>query len=139
MTAQLSAPAALDRSRGSARALGAARVLLALLGAVTVGGATYFSFVATPEQGGVSGPVDVAFGVWAVTMGAAFVVTAVRLGRRPSTRAIGAAAGLVAVHVVFSLIKLVGYAETEVVVLLAVDAVILALLAVNRRPARLRA
>jgi hypothetical protein len=120
-------------ARAGGPALRAARVLLALLGIATVGGATYFTFVAAPEQGGVSGPIDVALGVWALAMGAGFIAAAVRLGARPSARSLRLTAALVGVHVAYSLIKLVGYDETEVIAFFAVDALILALLAAAGR------
>jgi hypothetical protein len=54
---------------GTSFAMGVARVLLLLMGLVTIGGATYFTFFASPDQGGVSAPVDWLLGAWALAMG----------------------------------------------------------------------
>ena len=50
----------------------------------------------------------------------------------PRSSAGSNAVGLVLVHVVFNVVKLVGYDETEVFTLLAADAVILGLLMTGR-------
>lgn len=114
-------------------ALSVARVLLLLMGLATTGGATYFTFFASPEQGGVSAPVDWVLGAWALTMGVGFVLAAVRLRPPVSARALRLTVGLIVAHVVFSVVKIVGYSETEAVTFLAVDVVVLALLAASRR------
>lgn len=113
--------------------LGAARVLLLLLGLVTTGGATYFTFFASAEQGGVSAPVDWVLGAWALTMGVGFVLVAARLRPPVSARTLRLPVSLIVAHVVFNGVKLFGYGEIEAVTFLAVDVVALALLTASRR------
>ncbi len=69
----------------------------------------------------------------ALAMGLGMVAVAVRLG---APRTIRIAVGLVLAHVVFGLVKLVGYGETEALGLFGVDLVILAVLAAASRPGR---
>ncbi|MDQ3371243.1 MAG: hypothetical protein M3482_00780 [Actinomycetota bacterium] len=114
-------------------ALWTARILLGLLGVVIVFSSIYFTFFASVEDGGVSGPVDWVVAAWALAMGLGMVAVAVRLGA-PGTMRI--AVGLVLAHVVFGLVKLVGYGETEALGLFGVDLVILAVLAAASRPGR---
>ena len=114
-------------------ALWAARILLGLLGVVIVFSSIYFTFFASVEDGGVSGPVDWVVAAWALAMGLGMVAVAVRLGA-PGTMRI--AVGLVLAHVVFGLVKLVGYGETEALGLFGVDLVILAVLAAASRSRR---
>lgn len=114
-------------------ALGAARVLLLLMGLATTGGAAYFMFFASPEQGGVSAPVDWAFGAWAVAMGVGFVLSAARLRPPVSVGALWLTVSLLVAHVVFSLVKIIGYSESEAVTFLVVDVVVLGLLAASWR------
>lgn len=114
--------------------MGAARALLLLVGLFTTAGATYFTIFASPEQGGVTQPVDWFLGGWAMTMGIGLLFAVARLGQSASLRAVRLTAALVGAHIVFSVIKLIGYGESEVVTVLAVDFVILGLLAASRRP-----
>jgi hypothetical protein len=114
-------------------ALWTARILLGLLGVVIVFSSIYFTFFASVEDGGVSGPVDWVVAAWALAMGLGMVAVAVRLGA-PGTMRI--AVGLVLAHVVFGLVKLVGYGETEALGLFGVDLVILAVLATASRSRR---
>lgn len=136
MTLEATAPSKVRTATsqaGTSFAMGVARVLLLLMGLVTTGGATYFTFFASPDQGGVSVPVDWVLGAWALAMGVGFVLAAVRLRPSVSVRALRLTVGLIVAHIVFSAIKIVGYSETEVVTFLAVDVVVLALLAASRR------
>lgn len=114
-------------------ALWTARILLGLLGVVIVFSSIYFTFFASVEDGGVSGPVDWVVAAWALAMGLGMGAVAVRLGA-PGTMRI--AVGLVLAHVAFGLVKLVGYGETEALGLFGVDLVILAVLAAASRPRR---
>lgn len=114
-------------------ALWTARILLGLLGVVIVFSSIYFTFFASVEDGGVSGPVDWVVAAWALAMGLGMGAVAVRLGA-PGTMRI--AVGLVLAHVVFGLVKLVGYGETEALGLFGVDLVILAVLAAASRSRR---
>jgi len=114
-------------------ALWTARILLGLLGVVIVFSSIYFTFFASVEDGGVSGPVDWVVAAWALAMGLGMGAVAVRLGA-PGTMRI--AVGLVLAHVIFGLVKLVGYGETEALGLFGVDLVILAVLAAASRSRR---
>ena len=72
-------------------------------------------------------------------MGVGFVAVAVRLGAPGTLRIAG---GLVVAHIVFGLVKLVGYEETESLGIFVADIVLLALLALTSRgmsPSRVRA
>lgn len=102
----------------------------ALLGVVIVSASIYFTFFASVDDGGVSGPVDWVIAAWALTMGLGMVAVAVRLGA-PGTMRI--AVGLVLAHVAFGLVKLVGYGETEAVGMFGVDLLILVVLAAASR------
>ncbi len=115
----------------SSVALWAARILLGLLGVSLVYASIYFGFFASPQDGGVSAPVDWVIGAWALAMGLGMVAVAVRLGAQGTMRM---AYGLVLAHVVFGLVKLLGYGETESVGIFAADLLVLAVLAVASRP-----
>lgn len=66
-------------------------------------------------------------GAWGIVNGVGFVVAAVLLSRgRP--KIVRLARLLVVAHLVFSAIKIVGYGETEALVIVVVDLVILGLL-----------
>jgi hypothetical protein len=108
--------------------LRAGRALLGLMGAVVVYGSIYFSAVNPPVE---VDAIGWAVGAWALAMGVAFVVTAVRLGRggEPVRRF---AVRLLALHFVFGIVKVVGYDEPEAGTFMAVDALLIALLS---RPA----
>jgi hypothetical protein len=113
-------------------ALTAARCVLAAAGAVKLFGAVYFSFVASAAEGGdPQGWFDWSVVVWSHALAVAFLVLAVVL--RPG-RPVRAAAGLLLVEVAFSLVKLTVYDESAALVFLAVDTVLLGLLALSRRP-----
>lgn len=115
----------------SSAALWAARLLLGLLGVSLVAASLYFGFFASPEDGGVSAPVDWVIGAWALAMGLGMVAVAVRLGAPGTMRM---AFGLVLAHIAFGLVKLVGYGETESVGIFAVDLLVLAALGLASRP-----
>jgi hypothetical protein len=114
------------------------RVLLGLFGAFKLGGATFFTFIATAEQGGdPQGVVDWAVAAWSFALAAALIVAAVRLGSGDRRIAVVTAA-LLLVEIAFSFVKLIGYDEPEAVGFMAVDLVLLVLLAVATRRRRAR-
>ena len=108
------------------------RLLLGLLGAVKLYGTAYFTFFATADQGGVQTPGDWLVAAWSAALAIAFLVAAVRLGRdRWVLPALGA---VLALELVFGLVKLIGYRERESLAFTAVNLVLVALLvAVARR------
>jgi hypothetical protein len=111
------------------------RVLLGLFGAFKLAGTAYFLFFATAEQGGdPEGLADWSVGVWSTALAVAFMVAAARLGK--DRRVLPALAGVLLVDLVFSAVKLTVYDEPEAVLFMAVDFVILGLLALisQRRP-----
>ena len=89
-----------------------ARGLLVLFGAVGLAGATYFTFFATDAEGGVSTGFDWFIAVWKLVVSVGMIVVAVwpllERGRRTDL-----ALGLVFADLVFGVIKIVGYDETE--------------------------
>jgi hypothetical protein len=111
------------------------RVLLGLFGAFKLYGTAYFTFFATAEQGGdPQGLGDWAVAAWSAALAVAFLVAAVRLGS--DGRVIPALAVVLLLDLVFSTVKLTVYDEPEAVAFMAVDLVILALLAlISRRRA----
>jgi hypothetical protein len=111
------------------------RVLLGLFGAFKLYGTAYFTFFATAEQGGdPQGLGDWAVAAWSAALAVAFMVAAVRLGR--DRRVIPGLAAVLLLDLVFSTVKLTVYDEPEAVAFMAVDLVIIALLAlISRRRA----
>lgn len=107
--------------------LGAARVLLALLGIVVMAGAIYFGFFASEEDGGVANAFDAFLGVWGFANGAGFLAASVLLGRRRPEH-FRLARWLIVAHLAFSAIKILGFDETEVFGIVIADLVALALL-----------
>jgi hypothetical protein len=118
---------AVHHSTGSTVARWVARVLLALFGAFGVGATVYFSFYASPEEGGVVNAVDWLVAAWSLATSLGYLYVAVKLGDR-TRRTVHLAQGLVLAHVAFGLVKLFGYGETESVFFFAQDALLLALL-----------
>jgi FtsH-binding integral membrane protein len=121
------------RKEASATPLMVARVMLLLTGAVTLVGAVYFTLFASAEDGGVSTARDWVVAVAALALAVAYLVAALRLARHPSPRAVGVSAALVVAHIVFGMVKLIGYDETESVPFFVADLIILACLALSRR------
>ena len=108
------------------------RVLLGLFGAFKLYGTAYFTFFATAEQGGdPEGLVEWSVGVWSTALGVAFLLAAARLGR--DRRVLPALGGVILVDLVFSAVKLTVYDEPEAVGFMAVDLVIVGLLALTNR------
>ena len=116
--------------------LNGTRVLLGLFGAFKLYGTAWFTFFATAEQGGdPQGLGDWSVAAWSAALAVAFMVAAVRLGK--DRRVIPVLAGVLLLDLVFSTVKLTVYDEPEAVAFMAVDLVILALLAlINRRSGR---
>lgn len=121
------------RSRSvSVAILRVARGLLALLGLSLVLASGYFAFFASPEDGGVVNPVDWVVAAWALATGVGMIVAAARRG--PTGVRLGY--WMLASHVAFGLVKLVGYGETESIGLFVVDFVVAGLLLAGSRQRR---
>lgn len=125
----------LSHPTASTVARWAARALLALFGALGVGATVYFSFYASPEEGGVVNAVDWLVADWSLATSLGYLYAAVKLGDR-TRRTVRLAQGFVLAHVAFGLVKLIGYGETESVFFFAQDALLLALLALAGRRSR---
>jgi hypothetical protein len=112
------------------------RVLLGAFGAFKLAGTAYFLFFATAEQGGdPEGLLDWSVGIWSTVLASALVVAAVQL-RRGNRRTVRIVNGLLLVEIAFSLVKLFVYDEPESIGFMAVDLVLLGLLAlISRRRA----
>jgi hypothetical protein len=111
------------------------RVLIlpcALLGLV---GATYFTFFAPAADGGVVTTYDWFVGLWKITVSLALLAVAVGPGLSRSQR-LAVATWAVPADLAFSIIKIVQYHESAAVPFLAVDLVLLGLLAIVGRPDR---
>ncbi|WP_182907111.1 hypothetical protein [Microbispora sp. H13382] len=117
-------------SQASVIAWWAGRVLLLLLGLFGLAATSYFTFFAAPEDGGVTTPIDWALAAWSYTVGVGYLWVAVRIGANPGLRT--AAFVFVIAQMVFSVIKIVWYDEM-VLPVIAVDALLLALLALGKR------
>ncbi len=108
------------------------RVLLGVFGAVKLYGTAYFTFVASAEQGGdPQGLVEWGVVAWSTALALAFLVAAVRLGS--DRRVVPVFGGVLLVDLVFSAVKLTVYDEPEAVAFMAVDLLIMALLAAIAR------
>lgn len=119
-------------TRRRAALLNGTRVLLGLFGAFKLYGTAYFTFFATAEQGGdPQGLGDWSVAAWSAALAVAFMIAAVRLGR--DRRVIPALAAVLLVDLVFSAVKLTVYDEPEAVAFMAVDLVIMGLLALIAR------
>ncbi len=111
------------------------RLLLGVFGAVKLYGTAYFTFVASAEQGGdPQGLVEWGVVAWSTALALAFLVAAVRLGS--DRRVVPVFGGVLLVDLVFSAVKLTVYDEPEAVAFMAVDLLIIALLAAIARRGR---
>jgi hypothetical protein len=97
---------------------------LALMGAVVCFGSIYFSAIAPPVEVDALGW---AVGAWALAMALAMLYAAVRLPTGDRVRRF--AIGLLALHFVFGVVKLVGYDEPEAGLFMAFDVALIGLLA----------
>lgn len=112
------------------------RVVLGLFGAFKLYGTVWFTFFATAEQGGdPQGLVDWSVAVWSFALATALVAAAVLL-RNPDRRIVGVTVALLAVEVAFSFVKLFAYDEIEALGFMAVDLVVVGLLALALRRGR---
>ena len=99
------------------------QALLAFMGVVVLFGSVYFSTAGAPDDIDALGYL---VGAWAFAMSIGFLVGAVRPG--PWVR------GLVALHLAFGVVKLVGYHEAAAVPFMCVDVLLLWLLRPRRLP-----
>lgn len=127
---------AMEGPTRSGAVLTGTRVLLGLFGALKLFGTGFFTFVATAEQGGdPEGLGDRAVAIWSAALATAFLVAAVRLGR--DRRVPPVLVVIVLLDLAFGAVKLTAYDEPEAVAFMAVDLVVLGLLAlIHRRPPR---
>jgi hypothetical protein len=103
----------------------AAQALLLLpLGAVVLFGATYFGLIDPTSDVDALGYAVCA---WGLAQGVAAIAVGARLGRGEERMRL-AASGLVLLHAVFGVVKILGYDEPEAGVFIAVDLFTLALL-----------
>ena len=130
MTTTLPAPA--PTTRRDPLLLGI-RVVLGLFGAFKLAGAVWFTFFATAAQGGdPQGVVDWLVVVWSMALAVSLMVAAVLLRNR-DRRVARVVVGLLAVEIAFSFVKLFAYDETEALGFMAVDLVLVGLLALAVR------
>ena len=109
--------------------LRSSQALLALMGAVVCFGSIYFSAIAPPVD---VDTVGWAVGAWAFAMAVAMLAAAVRLPSGEHARVF--AIRLLALHVVFGIVKVLGYDEPEAGLFIGFDFVVIALLARLGRP-----
>lgn len=121
----------VDRLSGGAL-LGVARAVLLLAGGVGLAGATYFTFFASVEEGGVATGFDWFVAVWKLLVSLGMIVVAVH-PTLPRGRRVDLAIGLVLADLVFGAIKIIGYDETESLAFTGVSLCILGLLFFLRR------
>jgi hypothetical protein len=132
LTSRSAAPRSTGPARRDALLLGI-RAVLGLFGAFKLYGTVWFTFFATAAQGGdPQGVVDWLVAVWSFVLATALLVAAVALRRR-DRRIAGVVIGLLAVEILFSVVKLTAYDEPEAVGFMAVDLVLAALLALAVR------
>lgn len=109
------------------------RVLLGAFGAFKLYGTAYFTFFATAKQGGdPQGVVDWLVVTWSTALALALLVAALGL-RTADRRIVGVTVGLLLVEIAFSFVKLFAYDEVEALGFMAVDLVVVALLALAVR------
>ncbi len=119
-------------TRPSPLLLNGARLLLGLLGAAKLYGTSYFTFVATAEEGGVQTAGDWFVAAWSAALAVLLLVAAVRLGRDRWVLPV-LLAGLLA-DLAFGLVKFAVYDEQESLGIGAVSLVVMGLaIAVARR------
>lgn len=131
----MTSPTAVTPATRRPALLNGTRVLLGVFGAFKLYGTAYFTFFATAEQGGdPQGALDWSVAAWSTALAVAFLIAAVRLGRDP--RVAPVLAGVLVLDLVFGVVKLTVYDEPEAVAFMAVDLVIIGLLAaIHRRKA----
>jgi hypothetical protein len=110
----------------------AAQILMIVpLGALVVVAALYFTAIAPPKH---LTPLDGVVAACAFALAGANIYLGISLGRRDGIRRMAIA--VIAGHVAFSLVKLVGYHESASLTFMALDAITIALLSspAARRP-----
>ena len=133
MTPTTTAPADPARTARRDPLLTGIRVLLGLFGAFKLYGTAYFTFVATRAEGGdPQGLVEWLVVLWSTALALALLVAAVALRNR-NQKVAGVVVGLLAVEIAFSFVKLFAYDEIEALGFMAVDVLVVALLAVAVR------
>jgi hypothetical protein len=120
--------------RHTAITLAVARALLGLMGVLGLAGATYFSFFASPEEGGVVTAFDWFIASWKLAVSLGFVVVAVA-PRMNRTLRVQLMTWLVLADIVFGLVKYFGYDERGAIniIFFAINAVLLGLFHLVRR------
>ena len=118
----------ITATRPAARVPNAVRaaqlLLLAPLGALVVSGSIDFSVIEPPRD---PGTVDWLVGAWALALGLGNIFVGSKLSSgRPVFRR--AALTLVACHLMFGVVKVVGYGESEAATFLLLDALAIGLL-----------
>jgi hypothetical protein len=108
----------------------AGRVLLLLLGLFTLFSTAFFTFFASPEEGGVTTLMDWAVAAWSFAVAIGYLWVAVRIGANPRLRT--AAFVLVIAQMVFGVVKMVWYDEMFLLTP-AVDVLLLVLFAIGKR------
>ncbi len=112
--------------------LNATRLLLGLLGAAKLYGTSYFTFVATAEEGGVQTSGDWLVAAWSASLAVVLLVAAVRLGR--DRWVLPLLGGALLADLVFGSVKFLAYDEQESLGIGAVSLVVMAsAIAVARR------
>jgi hypothetical protein len=132
LSAMTTAPGTTPRDRSTRVFRIIAQVLLILAGLVTLAGAVFFTFFATPEEGGVSTGADWAVAVWSLLLSIGYIAAGVLL-RAGRDKVLWFAVALVLLHLVFGLVKLIGYQEYESLPFFAIDIAILVSLLLSRR------
>ena len=121
-------PAPADTGRAFLRI--AQVLMIGPLGALVVFGSIYFSVIAPTEDH--YSALDWSVGAWAFAMGVSSIVLGSRLVSG-GARVRRAAMALVGLHVLFGVAKLTVYAEAEAATFMAVDAIVLGVLARTTR------
>ena len=99
------------------------QALLALMGAVVLFGSVYFTTAGAPDDIDTLGYL---VGAWAFAMAIGFLVGAARPGRW--------VLGLLALHLAFGAVKIVGYHESAAVPFMCVDVLLLVMISRASRP-----
>ncbi len=126
--------ATITPSRQTTIVMAIARALLGVMGVLGLAGATYFTFFASPQEGGVVSAFDWFIAAWKIVVSLGFVVVAVAPRMSRALR-VQLATWLVLADIVFGLVKYLGYDEREAIniILFAINAVLLALFHLVRR------
>jgi hypothetical protein len=122
-----STPAVIRRDRRPAPAsYVTVRVLTFVVGVFGATAATYFGFVLSADDGGISNGFDLFVTLWKIGLSVAFVVAAAAPGLSRTAR-VAVARWAMGAELVFDAIKLGYYHETAALVFTAIDCLIVAL------------